>query len=163
MKWVVVVVAALLLSRPALAEVKVTGAEILEYGTYTAEIEAAKRDDKGVLKSQLGDIRHVATTSTVPAQHGVRFGFRYKINGTPAGAIIPIKILTVFPPGGLRPPNAAQPIRDSANNVTRKIGEAGYNDYGFDDPWELVPGTWTLQIWYGNNKLAERTFDVTPP
>jgi Domain of unknown function (DUF3859) len=103
MKSVAIVVAALLLSKPALAEVKVTGAQIVEYGIYTAEIDAAKRDNEGVLQSKLGNISHTATTTTVPARHGVRFGFRYKIIGTPAGATVPIKILTVFPPGGLKP------------------------------------------------------------
>jgi hypothetical protein len=74
MKSVAIAFAAALLSGPALAEVKVTAAEIVEYGTYTAEIQTAKRDAKGVLQSNLGNIRHVATTTTVPAQHGVRFG-----------------------------------------------------------------------------------------
>src|ERR1700722_11821988 len=104
MKSIAMAFAALLLSEPALAQVKVTAAEIVEYGTYSAEIQTAKRDSKGVLQSNLGDIRHVATTTTVPAQHGVRFGYRYKIIGTPDGAAIPIKFVTGFPPAGLSPP-----------------------------------------------------------
>ena len=163
MKSIAIAFAALLLSAPALAQVKVTAAEIVEYGTYTAEIQTAKRDSKGVLQSNLGDISHVATTTTVPARNGVRFGYRYKIIGTPDGATIPIRFLTVFPPAGLSPPNMAQPIHNSESNVTLKIGDIGYHDYGFDDPWELVPGSWTIQIWYGNNKLAEKNFTVTPP
>lgn len=163
MKLLAVAVAVLLLSKPALAEVKVTGAEIVEYGIYTAEIETAKRDNNGVLQSSLGNIRHAATTTTVPARHGVRFGFRYRIIGAPAGAAVPVRFLTVFPPAGLRPPNTARPIHNSESNVTQKIGEVGYHDYGFDDPWELVPGSWTIQIWYGNNKLAEQKFTVTSP
>jgi hypothetical protein len=163
MRSLAIAFAAVLLSEPALAEVKVTAAEIVEYGIYTAEIETAKRDANGVLQSNLGNIRHTATTTTVPARHGVRFGVRYKIIGAPSGATIPIKFVTVFPPAGLSPPNVAQPIHNSESNVTLKIGDTGYHDYGFDDPWELVPGSWTIQIWYGNNKLAEKNFTVTPP
>jgi hypothetical protein len=125
--------------------------------------QTSKRDSEGVLKSNIGNIRHAATTTTIPAQHGLRFGFKYKIIGTPVGITVPIRIVTVFPPAGLSPPNMTRPIHNSENNVTRKIGDDSYNDYGFDDPWELVPGSWTLQIWYGNNKLAEQNFTVTPP
>ena len=163
MKSIAIAFAALLLSAPALAQVKVTAAEIVEYGTYTAEIQTAKRDSKGVLQSDLGDISHVATTTTVPAQHGVRFGYRYKIIGTPVGATIPIKFVTVFPPAGLSPPTMTQPIHNSEVNETLKIGDTGYHDYGLDDPWELVPGPWTIQLWYGKTKLAEKSFTVTSP
>jgi Domain of unknown function (DUF3859) len=163
MKSIVIAVAALLLSAPALAQTKVTGAEIVEYGIYTAEIQTAKRDSNGVLQSNLGDISHATTTTSVPARHGVRFGFRYKITGTPDGATIPLKFVTVFPPAGLSPPNMAQPIHNSESGQTVKIGDTGYHDYGFDDPWELVPGPWTIQIWYGKTKLAEKNFTVTAP
>jgi hypothetical protein len=163
MKSVAIAFAALLLSEPALAQVKVTAAEIVEYGIYTAEIQTAKRDSKGVLQSNLGNIRHAATTTTVPARHGVRFGIRYKIIGTPDGATIPIKFVTVFPLAGLSPPNMAQPIHNSESNQTLKIADIGYHDYGFDDPWELVPGPWTIQIWYDKTKLAEQKFTVTAP
>jgi len=163
MKSIAIAFAALLLSEPAFAEVKVTAAEIVEYGIYTAEIQTAKRDSNGVLQSNLGDIHHAATTTTVPARHGVRFGFRYKIIGTPDGATVPIRFVTIFPPAGLSPPNMAQPIHNSVSNDTLKIGDTGYHDYGFDDPWELVPGPWTIQIWYGKTKLAEKNFTVTAP
>jgi hypothetical protein len=71
---------------------------VQKHGIYTAEIETAKGDAKGVLQSNLGNVRHVAATTTVPAQHGVRFGVRYKIIGAPSGATIPIRFVTVFPP-----------------------------------------------------------------
>lgn len=48
--------------------------------------------------------------------------------------------------------------------MTRTIGrEAGYVDYGFDDPWELVPGTWTIELWHGDRKLATQSFTVVRP
>ena len=153
----------MLLSEPALAEVKVTAAEIVEYGIYTATVQTEKRAPNGVLVANLGSIRHAATTTTVPAQHGVRFGLRYKIIGAPDGATIPIRVVMVFPPAGLKPPNMAQPIHNAEFNVTTKIGDIKYNDYAFDEPWEFVLGSWTIQIWYGNNKLIEKNFTVTPP
>ena len=32
--------------------------------------------------------------------------------------------------------------------------------YGFDDPWELVPGPWTLEIWDDDKKLFSQIFNV---
>ena len=32
--------------------------------------------------------------------------------------------------------------------------------YGFDEPWEVVPGTWTLEIWQGDRKLLEKSFEI---
>ncbi len=32
--------------------------------------------------------------------------------------------------------------------------------YGFDDAWELVPGPWRVQFFYGERLLGERTFTV---
>lgn len=163
MKSIAIAFAAVLLSGPALAEVKVTAAEIVEYGIYTAEAQTSKRDSQGVLDNLLGNLRHDTTTTTVPARHGVRFGFKYKIIGAPVGTEVSMRTVTVFPPAGLSPPNTAQPIHSHEINNAHKIGEIVYSGYAFDDPWELVPGAWTLQIWYGNNKLAEKNFTVTAP
>ncbi len=40
------------------------------------------------------------------------------------------------------------------------IGDTTYVSYGFDDPWELVPGPWILEIWSGDRKLTSQTFTV---
>jgi hypothetical protein len=49
---------------------------------------------------------------------------------------------------------------ESASEFTTRIGDAYLDGYGFNEQWEIVPGTWTLQIWQGNRKLLERDFAI---
>jgi hypothetical protein len=41
-----------------------------------------------------------------------------------------------------------------------QIGIAAYKSYSLRHEWEVVPGNWTIQIWYGDRKLAEQTFTL---
>jgi hypothetical protein len=134
--------------------------EITEYGIYTGDITRSERDSKGFVRSAVSNIRHAATTTTVPAQIGVHFGFRYRIVGKPAGQLIEIKKVTIYPEGGARPPQSAQPRQKTEYTLTRKIGDSSYTDYSLDEPWELVPGKWTIQLWYGDRKLVEQSFTL---
>ena len=36
-----------------------------------------------------------------------------------------------------------------------------YSGYSFDDPWEIVPGTWRFEIRLGGRKMAEQSFNVS--
>jgi hypothetical protein len=147
---------------PANAQ-SVKGVEITEYGLYTVDETKGQRDANGVLHSSSTNVRHAATTTTVPAQIGVHFGFRYHISGQPAGEQIVLKKVVIYPEGGIKSPKSPSPLLKNEYELTRKIGETAYTDYAFDDPWELVPGTWTMQLWDGDRKLAEKIFVVTAP
>jgi hypothetical protein len=32
--------------------------------------------------------------------------------------------------------------------------------YQFGHDWEIVPGTWTIELWDGDRKLASQSFQV---
>jgi len=161
MKKLIMAVVALLTAGPAWAQVQ--GVEIVAYGIYTADLQSATRDSQGIKQNVSTNFRRAATTTTVPAQLGVRFGIEYKVVGAPSGGTVSLKKVTVFPPAGLRSPAVSQPIHRSEATVTSKIGETTYTGYRFDDPWELVPGAWAIQLWYGDRKLVEKKFTVVAP
>jgi len=139
----------------------VAGIDVTEYGVYTADEEkSSERSSNGVLRNNLTHIRHAATTTTVQAEHGVHFGIRYHIVGSPVGQTVQIKKVTIYPPGGVKSPKSSTPLERSEYMLTRKIGETSYTDYSFDDPCELVPGSWTIQLWVGERKLVEKQFTV---
>jgi hypothetical protein len=145
-------------------ETRVDRIQVLEYGLYEASVAYAERDANWVLQSKVGDVRHVKRTRTVPAKLGVRFGFGYVVVGSPQGAKVTLRKVTRFPPPGLKSPAAKEALRFSEVAVTRTIGrEPGYVDYGFDDPWELVPGRWTIELWLGERRLAAQSFTVVKP
>lgn len=133
--------------------------EIIEYGIYTVDKQSCQRDAQGIERCDRSDVRHAATTWTIPAQKGVEFGLKYRVIGAPSGARVTLKRDWLLPAPGFLPPGK-QPISrlDRTDNVA--IGNAIFVSYGFDDPWEMVPGPWILEIWYGDRKLSSQTFTV---
>jgi hypothetical protein len=144
---------------------QITRIDVTEYGIYTGTTQGM-RPEPGTATgtvTTLGDIQHAATTRNIPAQQGVRFGFRFTVVGAPAGAIVPLHMVTIFPPPGLTNP-ATQQLKDRNeydNNAA--IGASSYKGYNFTNDWEAVPGIWTMQIWYQGRKLAEQKFTVVRP
>ena len=134
--------------------------EIVEYGLYTADEKDCHRDDLGIQRCTRTNVRHAATTLTVPAQRGVQFGLKLKTVGAPAGATVNVKRVWLFPPAGVNSPTSKEPLLRLDRDDMVTIGKTDFTSYIFDDPWELVPGTWTLEYWLGDRKLLSRSFTV---
>ncbi len=134
--------------------------DVIDYGIYTATSNKVKASGQGIGQNNVTGERLVAMTRTVPMQLGVHFGFHYTVVGTPAGAMAPLRIVTLFPSPGLHNPKASQPILRNEYTIERAIGKPTYHDYSFEDQWELVPGTWTMEIWDGDRKLLSESFTV---
>jgi hypothetical protein len=139
---------------------QVTTIEIVSYGIYTLDVTQSERAASGLLHNTFTNIRHAATTTTIPARQGVNFGFKFHVTGWPTGQTVEFRKVALFPAPGLKSPTSAEPMRKDEVKLTETIGETSYTGYTFDDPWELVPGEWTFQLWSGNRELAEKTFTV---
>jgi hypothetical protein len=163
MRKVVGVIVALLVATSAAKALDVQRLELVEYGIYTADEQSCHRDAEGIKRCSRGNVRHAVTSWTVPAQIGVEFGLRYRIVGTPKGAKVSVKRDWRLPEPGFRSPSADTPILRLDRVDETKIGDTVYVSYAFDDPWELVPGPWTIEFWYGDRKLDERQFMVSKP
>ncbi|HEY7991493.1 MAG TPA: DUF3859 domain-containing protein [Stellaceae bacterium] len=133
--------------------------DTVEYGIYTADKTSCKRDAEGIQRCGRSNLRHAETTSTVPAQLGVEFGLRYRVVGNPNGAPVQIKRIWRLPTPGFRQPGKAA-IHHLERVDDTTVGGTLYVSYGFDDPWELIPGPWVLEFWYGDRKLLSHTFTV---
>ena len=139
---------------------KIQRIDILEYGLYTADEKDCYRDDLGIQRCERTNVRHAATTLTVPAQHGVQFGIKFRAVGAPNGATVNVKRVWLLPPAGLNSPASKQPLLRLNRDDTVTIGKADFASYIFDDPWELVPGIWTFEYWVGDRKLLSKSFTV---
>ncbi len=137
----------------------VTRIEIVEYGIYTSAGQPPARTQSGVLRSTVGNVRLVSATRSVPLRHGVEFGIRYKVVGDPNGEIVPLDEVTIFP-AALRPPGSRAPVHSDTLRVKAVIGATRYDGYQFEEPFESVPGRWTLEVWYKGRKLASQSFIV---
>jgi hypothetical protein len=154
----VIALLAIFTAGPAWAQVRAV--EIVQFGIYTADLKSSTRDSQGIKENISTNFRNAVVTTTVPAQLGVRFGMEFKVIGAPANQTVSLKKVWMFPPAGLRSPKVTQPIHRDETTMKANIETTTYTGWRFDDPWELVPGTWTLQLWYGDQKLAEKQFTI---
>ena len=105
----------------------------------------------------------VEDTPTIPAKLGIHFGFRFLVVGQPAGAIVPLKIIRKFPEPGITNPATGKTTHQEGHTVRMALGTGDVTGYGFDHDFELVPGKWIWEVWSGDRKLAEQSFDVVEP
>lgn len=159
LRTITIVVAAALWCSVAQAQ-QITSIAIVDYGIYTADVTDSHRDAQGLLQNTSTNIRHAATTRTIRAEKGLRFGFRFRLGGTPQGREVTLKKITIYPPGGVKPPTATAPLKSDTITLSPRIGETSYTAYRFDDPWEMVPGPWVVQLWHGQRLLTEQKFTV---
>jgi hypothetical protein len=134
--------------------------DIVEFGIYTADRKLDSVNAQGIKRSTIDNIRHAATTTTIPLQKDMQFGYRYKIVGQPDGAQVDIKLVTNYPAPGLRSPSSQKPVTRAERIRQRLIGETSVTTYTLEDDFELVPGVWTFEIYDGNRKLVTKTFTL---
>jgi hypothetical protein len=60
----------------------------------------------------------------------------------------------------VKSPQSPTPLQSNERLIDVKIGDINDTGYIFDDPWELVPGLWKFQLWFGDRMLAEKEFTV---
>jgi hypothetical protein len=134
---------------------------VTDSGIYTPQGDKDVTLPNGVPRYTVDDVQLVVETNTIPAKLGTKFGFRYRIVGDPWGAAVPIKVVTLFPPAGAVSPKMGL-IHSASFLKTAHIGASNAIAYSADEPWEMVPGVWTIQLWVGSKKFAERTFNMIP-
>jgi hypothetical protein len=132
--------------------------DITEYGTYTLDREVKGKDARGIQQGSGSNVRHAETKRTVPAQTGTTFGFRYTVVGKPDGAMVNLRKIIIFPSPGLQPSSSAKRVLQDEFAVQAQIGQENYELYTLEDSFELVPGTWQIEMWQGSRKLATETF-----
>jgi hypothetical protein len=150
-----------LMSGPAHAQ-NVERIDVTEFGIYTAdttEILHAPRSTTGIAQRvSASSIRLVKSTTTVPGRLHLRFGFRYRIIGT--GDSVTLKRVIHIPEPGVHNPETGKTIVTSEVMANTRIGTMEIAGYQFGHDWEIVPGTWTIELWEGDRKLASQSFQV---
>jgi len=116
---------------------------------------------KGVPAYTVDDVQLIAVTSSIPAKLGINFGFRFRIVGDPIGAPVAIKTVIIFPSGGVVSPTDG--LVHSVSHVDmERIGAVKALACKINEPWLMVPGKWTIQLWVGGQKFAEQSFHLIP-
>jgi hypothetical protein len=161
--WVVLLLGACVtMLRAQATGVQVDGVTISNPGIYSLSIMKDIPDPNTAegVRHTVGDISLVSTTTTIPARIGVHFGFYFTVTGAPSGTSVPIRYINRFPSAGLANPATGESTHQEEYTQDQSIGGSTYKGWSFDHDYELVPGTWTFEIWYGDRKLGEQSFEV---
>ena len=144
---------------------KVDRIEIVEAGLYRAETATIEQAPGTATRQRniLSETKLVAATTRIEAKLGVHFGIRYRVVGRPNLATIKLTSVTQYPAPGLKNPKSADNQARGEHPLFATIGQLNYRGYVLEHDWELVPGTWTMELWDGNRKLTSQAFDVVKP
>ena len=134
--------------------------DVTNWGRY--DLEIAKTIDAphlaGRRQNLVVDRKNLELTATIAARLCVSFGFEYLLVGTPANVDVPIKMVTRFPAAGVSNPETGLTTHRHEAIVMRTIGQLHFRSYTLEREWEVVPGTWTFELWDNDRKLLERSF-----
>jgi hypothetical protein len=140
----------------------ITDVQVVEFGTFHKTVSnglmAAPNAIAG-MEHAVVEATLIKETTTIPASLGTSFGVRIKVTGDPVGAVLKVVGRCTHPK--LTDPVSGRSSTTEEWNCYPVIGRTGYIGYTFDNSWELVPGKWILQIFYGGKLVATKEFDVT--
>lgn len=99
-------------------------------------------------------------TSDIPAQLGTLFGVGVKLEGPRNGAKIPTRMVWKYPVQGITNPETGRTAHVGEMKQTCISGRLCHNGQSFEEPWELVPGTWEIEVWVGPSVVFSHSFRV---
>jgi hypothetical protein len=139
--------------------------ELLDAGFY----DAAKTTVTGTTPSagavtgsvkELGEVKLSPDPPATSARVGIGFGVRFRSFGARDGERAMLRSVWTIPAPGIANPTNGNTYRQSVAEFATTIGANHVRGYSFDEPWEVVPGTWTLEIWQGDRKLLVKSFEI---
>jgi hypothetical protein len=110
-----------------------------------------------------GNVRPVLAeaTRTITAEKGVVFGFLYSLTGFTGTRLVPIITVIKHPPFVPRGEKEARTKYEDKTFFKPINGEMKWPIlYRFEHDEELVPGDWSLAVYYDTQLIAEHTFTV---
>jgi hypothetical protein len=139
---------------------QVYGAQILEYGLYRREPAKSSEatDSVQATPTALLSASLVAETDTIPMSLGGSFGLKYTVLGSPYGSDATLRIVYQYPRPGMRDSILGRFLDSTSYKVAKSIGDTMYTAFTFEHEWEMVPGTWAINIWHENRRLARIEF-----
>jgi len=105
--------------------------------------------------------RFLKEAHEIPAVLGTRFGVTFKLTSKPPRSKVRLDVVMNTPP--ITNPQTGETFSTSKYSRTFLTNRKRTVDYGFDQDWELAPGTWTLQLIHEEAIIFETDFLVVSP
>lgn len=154
--------AALSLPAAAVEQARVT---ILSYGTYSVETEVHEPNaaDPTGRRGRVTGVRLIEQVDYICARLGVRFGMEYALApGSDGASPAPraLRLVMRFPEEGIVNDKGQRFLTSDWDRVLVP-GLPNVSLYHFEEAWEMVPGSWSFEVFDGDVKIAERKFTVS--
>lgn len=139
-------------------------AEIADFGIYEANLGERVAADglPGGYNTIVWGKELRESTDHIPATEGLHFGFRYKLTcERGASDEVPVTITVRHPE--IKNPETHRSQTESSwtdNAWTSMLNM--HTGWGFDEPWEAVPGKWRIELRHRGKLLAEKEFTIVP-
>jgi uncharacterized protein DUF3859 len=151
---------------PARAQdMRIDRLEFIEAGFYDHKAATVTSTSRvgGTASGTVDELAEVKIMAQPPAQTarvGIGFGVRFRSFGARNGERAILRSVWQIPAPGIVNPTTHTTYRESTAEFTTRIGTNHWRGYAFGEAWEVVPGTWTLEIWQGDRKLLEKSFEI---
>ena len=135
--------------------------EIIDYGIYSLKKEKSIKPEGKVATGKVDivtNIKLIKETTDIPGKLDTNFGFRFIVKGGEKGKKVKLLYKFLTPP--LYNPETKKIYTEQYYYNYASIGKEWVRGYSFKHPWEIVAGKWVFQIYYKNEKLAEKVFYV---
>ncbi|HXW26197.1 MAG TPA: DUF3859 domain-containing protein [Xanthobacteraceae bacterium] len=116
-------------------------------------------------RAEAEDYELVRTTTTIAGKPGIKFGVGLMAFGTPKGGSAPVVVKWLYPAPGLVNPDTRLTKMSDQYTTTLTLGAQWHFYWALGSDWQIVPGTWTFQLWTprGERLLASQDFTMTGP
>jgi hypothetical protein len=100
----------------------------------------------------------LAPPEQVRARLGTSIGIQVRVEGAEFLALVPLRTRVTHPP--IADPKTGKRIRVDEWDNPMNAGFPRYTGWRFDNPWELVPGKWTIALLHEGRVIAKQRFRV---
>jgi hypothetical protein len=145
---------------------EVDDAVVIEFGEFQRRQTGTKKTAKDTAAGWVEDIgfqypKLTHAGAKVAALLGNMFGIGRLIRGRPESALVDAHVKVIHPP--ITNPETGVTTMVDEWDQTTFIGIVRFDGWSFLEPWTMVPGKWTIQLFHADRKLVEQTFEVVRP
>lgn len=101
-------------------------------------------------------------TQQIPMKEGTSFGLQfYTKPSSEKDQKTKLRFIWHFPAPGLQDPSKSEPLQNYEQIWHVQVGKKTTASYLLEQPWELAPGKWRVEIWQEDKKLLTQSFDLS--
>jgi TonB family protein len=134
-------------------------------GTYRYD-SRREVDDANELSGKRGVLsgtQMIRSTNQIPALLGTGFGIGYAIDSPDPNEVATVRTVWKFPPQGLTNPATGKSATFLERQAQCRVNRDCFTGRHFSEPWELIEGTWEVELWLSDKLAIQQKFIVVKP